>query len=108
MPAIEGDASFFVSTAAGVDFKEKNRMKASHISGFSAALVGLAMMVSSPVVRAGPQCTQQQAGQFRYSYYHPTYRYVYRCELTVNGTYMWLFWDTQYCPGGSSGPCYSV
>lgn len=84
-------------------------MKASYIAGFSAVLMGFGMMVSSSVVHARPAlCTQQNVGQFRYTYPYssPLYRDVYRCEY--NGTYSWLYWDTQYCPSGSGGQCYSL
>lgn len=88
-------------------------MKASYIAGFSAVIIGLGMMVSSAVVHARPQlCTQQTLGQFRYDYPYgsPNLRDVYRCEYSyyTNYDYSWVYWDTQYCPSGSGGPCYSV
>jgi hypothetical protein len=86
-------------------------MKASFISGFSAVLMGLGMMVSSTAVHARPAlCTQQNLGQFMYQYPYasPAYRDVYRCSINYNNEYSWLYWDTQYCPGGSGGPCYSI
>jgi hypothetical protein len=87
-------------------------MKASNIAGFSAVLLGFGMMISSAVVHARPQlCTQQTVGQFRYdySYGNPNFRDVYRCEYRYGYyDYSWVYWDTQYCPSGSGGPCYSV
>jgi hypothetical protein len=86
-------------------------MKASYTAGFSAVLMGLGMLASSSVVHARPAlCTQQNVGQFRYEYPYgyPTMRDVYRCELTYSGAYSWLYWDTQYCPSGSGGACYSI
>jgi hypothetical protein len=110
MPVIEGDASFVFCPLPPVSISKERYMKASYLAGFSAALLGLGMMVSSSAVHARPPlCNQQNVGQFMYLYPYasPALRDVYRCSA-YNGAYSWLYWDTQYCPNGSGGTCYSI